>query len=254
MLLRNFSTSSLLALVSPLLLAASIASAEPIGDTTDSNRGLNSANEPEPSWEFEKADPDAGWQLYTSEVEGSAHPRFLLIGESPEPVERVAQALRLKLHDIRYMQEGYDRKILSSGEGFMINYVRMDVPVVSDRDVVLDTRWWTDSETSTYHVQWAPPDGELPPVPDGVSRIESRGSWEISPLPGGGSRLVYTQHSELGDSIPAWLIGSLLKAQMISEYTTLDRIVSNDLPAVAAPHARDPSHTRVPSTATSLVD
>ena len=223
--------------LAPLLLAflalgpALVASAEETGDADE--------------WELEDSDRDAGWELFTSRVPGSDHARYRLVARSDEPVERIAAALRLKLHDLRYMPEDYDRTILRNGDGFMVNYVRMDVPVVSDRDVVLDTRWWTD-EAGRYHVRWSPPEGELPPVPDGVTRIQSRGSWEISPLPGGGSRLVYTQHSELGDSIPGWLVSSLMNGQIVNEYLTLARILqTQELPAVAAP----PGSTAAPEAA-----
>ena len=148
-----------------LALWAPNAFAEAASTTATPNAAESSSESSHEHWEFETRDDAGNWSLYTATVPGSDHLRYRLVSQSPEPVERVAQALALKLSDLRYMQDGFDRTILSRGDDFMINYVRMDVPIVSDRDVVLETRWWTAPETSTYHVSWAPLGGEVPPVP-----------------------------------------------------------------------------------------
>ena len=75
---------------------------------------------------------------------------------------------------------------------------------------------------------------EEPPVADGVVRIVSEGSWDIRRGRDGGTDLVYSSHSELGDSVPAWLVNRLMNDQIVNELLVLQQILDSDLPDVAA--------------------
>ena len=76
------------------------------------------------------------------------------------------------------------------------------------------------------------------PVAEGAVRVVSQGSWVLSPIAGGGTELVYQQHSEIGDSVPRWLISRLMNGQIVDELLSLKRILDDDLPDVAASPTR----------------
>ena len=186
------------------------------------------------SWEMEDRDERAGWTLYTQPVAGSEYPRYRLVSTSRQPLERVIEALQLKSRDDRYLGKFQARTVLETGDDYAVNHVQIDAPMIADRDTVLRLNWRLDSETGIYHVEWAPPAQALPPVADGTVRIASRGSWQATPRPDGGTDLIYLSHSELGDSVPAWLINRLMNDQIVNELLTLQDILARELPAVAA--------------------
>ena len=74
-------------------------------------------------------------------------------------------------------------------------------------------------------------------IEDDVEEVRQRIEVGIDPDPGpgdGGTDLVYLSHSELGDSGPAWLVNRMMNDQIINEMLTLQSIIADDLPAVAA--------------------
>lgn len=185
-------------------------------------------------WELENRDERAGWSLYTRRVADSDYPRYRLVGRSNEPIERVIAALQRKAQDDRYLPKGHVRRVIEHGDDFYVAHLRIDAPIIADRDTVLRLGWRTEPDTGIHHVEWRQPDGELPPVAGGAVRIVSEGAWKITPLAQGGAEIVYESHSELGDSVPRWLINRLMDDQIVNELLTLQRILDEDLPDVAA--------------------
>ena len=191
-------------------------------------------------WKFEAKDERAGWRLYTRPVPGSDYPRYRLVARSDEPIERVIAALQRKSHDDRYLPKGHERRVLERGDDFYVAHVRIDAPIIADRDTVLRLGWQTEHDTGVHRVEWGQPDGELPPVADDAVRIVSEGAWTITPLSQGGTELVYESHSELGRSVPGWLVDRLMDDQIVNEFLTVQRILEDDLLDVAVPPpARD---------------
>ena len=185
------------------------------------------------AWKVVESDDDAGWTLSTRPEPGSDFLRYRMESRSTAPIERVIEALRLKSQDDRYLPESQTRTVLERGEDYSLAHVHIDAPFIADRDAVLRLRWRTDPATGIHYVEWGQPEGKLPPVDDGAVRIISTGSWQATPLSSGGTRLVYESHSELG-SVPAWLINRMMNDQIINEMLTLQSIIADDLPAVAA--------------------
>jgi hypothetical protein len=185
-------------------------------------------------WELDDRDEQAGWILYKQPVSGSDHPRYRLVGRTDEPIERVITALQLKSQDDRYLPKGHVRRVVERGDDFFVSHMRIDAPIISDRDAVLRVSWRTEPDTGVHHVEWRQPGGDIPPVGDGAVRIVSEGSWTATPLTDGGTDLVYESHSELGDSVPRWLITRMMTGQIVNELLTLQRILDEDLPDVAA--------------------
>ncbi|MEZ4218100.1 MAG: hypothetical protein R3E88_16560 [Myxococcota bacterium] len=200
--------------------------------------------------------PSGGFELFTRPVPGSSHPRYRLVAHSPEPVERIARAIVERATEPRHAPSSWTVRVLARDADSVVTHVSMDVPIVSDRDVVIESRWRRDG--ASFRMDWAPPAGPLPPVAAGVTRIESRGFWEVRAASDGGSLLVYEQHSEIGDSIPSWLVDRLMDDQMAGELESVERIAAHELPAVASPPRPAPAaggaHERTPSGANAFVD
>jgi hypothetical protein len=185
-------------------------------------------------WTLADRDEGAGWVLYTRPESGSEYLRYRLIGRSEEPVQRVVEALHVKSQDDRYLGKGRQRQVLARGEDFFVSHMTIDAPFIADRDAVLRMSWRTDPATGVHHVEWDQASGAVPPVADGVVRIVSRGSWRLTPLSGGGTELIYESHSELGDSVPSWLINRMMNDQIVSELLTLQEILAQGRTDVAA--------------------
>lgn len=186
------------------------------------------------SWELKDRDERIGWALYSQPVADSRHPRYRVVWRTREPLQRVIMALQRKSTDDRYLPKTQVRRVLSRGDDFMVNHMLIDAPFIADRDAVMLLSWHTDSGTGAYTIEWAPPVQGIPPVADGTVRFESRGSWSATPLADGRTEVVYLQHSELGDSVPRWLISRMMNDQIVGELLTLRTILAEDLPAVAA--------------------
>ena len=106
-------------------------------------------------------------------------------------------------------------------------------PVVPERDTVGRGSWGDEPATGVDRGTWEPVDEGAPKTARGVVRVFSRGSWEVSPLPAGGSRVVYQSHAEIGDSVPRWLIERMLDRQIIAERLTVQRILEQPPPSVS---------------------
>jgi len=186
-----------------------------------------------PAWTAEQADPEAEWALYSQPAAGSDHPRYRLVGRTDSAPPEVARAIRAKFRDERYLPKGHTRVLLADQPDFLIGHVTIDAPIVSDRDTVVRVSWSDDPATGVYRVTWEPVDEGAPKTARGVVRVFSRGSWEVSPLPAGGSHVVYQGHAEIGDSVPRWLIERMLNRQIIEEWLTVQRILEQPPPSVA---------------------
>lgn len=219
----------------PLGAIAALLLLLPAGSATAESRV---GTPPPDGWEFEDRDERAGWVLYTQAVPGSNYPRYRLVGHTDQPIEHVIAALHLKARDDRYLPKGHQRRVLERGDDFFISHMRIDAPVIADRDAVLHLSWRTDEQTGVHRLDWRMPTENVPPVAKGAVRVVSRGSWVASPLAGGGTEVVYQQHSEIGDSVPGWLINRLMNGQIVNELLTLQRILDDGLADVAASPTR----------------
>jgi hypothetical protein len=198
------------------------------------------------------------WVLYTRDVAGSDAPAFRLVSRTEEPIERVIDALTRKSQEERYLADGYRRTVLERGDDYVLTHLHLDVPIATDRALVVVNRWSTDPDTGVHRATWEPVEGERFDLDQGAVRMHTRGSWEFTPLVNGGTRLVYEQHTELGGWFPAWLIERRMNPEIINELTILLGILDEELPAVSAAPAVDvervqsPSAVPLPQSRTSL--
>ena len=83
-------------------------------------------------------------------------------------------------------------------------YEQLALPVLKDRDVVLDVHRTIDPATGTIDVTSAAVSDEGPPETSRFVRVHtSAGHWHLVPA-GGGTDLTYTIRTDVG--LPAWLV------------------------------------------------
>ena len=97
--------------------------------------------------------------------------------------------------------------VLPRPDGRILIYNRIGSPwPVSDRDVVLESER-KDFDDGRIHIDFRSTEVDDPPVPRGVVRMPRLvGSYDLTPTPEGGTRVVYTVDSDPGGSLPAWLV------------------------------------------------
>lgn len=89
----------------------------------------------------------------------------------------------------------------------VIYYTEMDFPwPMSNRDLVLRSRFWQDPHTLAFHSKTYSVHDEMPEK-DGIVRMKKADiHWIFTPVGNGMLRLNYFLSSDPGGSIPAWMV------------------------------------------------
>ncbi|MEZ4952974.1 MAG: START domain-containing protein [Saprospiraceae bacterium] len=89
----------------------------------------------------------------------------------------------------------------------VIYYTEMDFPwPMSNRDLVLRSRFWQDPHTLAFHSQTYSVHDEMPEK-DGIIRMKKADiHWIFTPIGNGKLKLNYFLSSDPGGSIPAWMV------------------------------------------------
>lgn len=186
-------------------------------------------------WEVHERndDPAAGWVLYKRRLADSDFEAFRLEAVIDAPPDLVASSFRKNISDPRVSQRHARKTVLRDEDDVVVVYSYIDMPLVSDRDVISRCERDDDPEQGGYRYRWFATD-EGPAPLDGVIRLEkSDGSWEFRPAPGAvsGDRTfaVYESHTEVGGAIPAWLVNSLMLDTVVDGVVKLRARVDQDL-------------------------
>ncbi|MEO1261217.1 MAG: START domain-containing protein [Bacteroidota bacterium] len=112
--------------------------------------------------------------------------------------------------------EGFDDWVYSSvvsrtvkqiSDTEVIYYNEIDFPwPLSNRDLVLHSRFWQDKETKAIHSQTFSAHDLLPEEKGLVRMTKADIHWIFTPIGNGKVNLVYTLSTDPGGSIPAWMI------------------------------------------------
>ena len=156
----------------------------------------------------------AAQELKISEVsvEGSSSRAYRVETILDVDVETAAYAAMQILVTPSRAPENQVRRMVRSGGGVYVVYTMIDVPFAADRDILVRVEETREDPLGSRGFVWrATQDADVPPV-DGVVRItRSDGFWRFTPLSSGGTRAVYQNHTEIGGSIPGWLLHSMLR-------------------------------------------
>ena len=189
-------------------------------------------------WEVEERDedPEHGYVLYVAEGD-AAYPTYKLETRLPvAPEEAVASLLVLMTSEDR-APEGQERRVVRRSEDEVVIHTTIDMPaIVADRDVALLVKVAPDVGDGRRRVAWQTTRDGVPPAPKDVVRIpESSGFWEFSADGPGRSRAVYVTRSDLGGSIPAWIVSPMMRDQVAGDMQRLRDVIEERAQAVSSP-------------------
>jgi hypothetical protein len=177
-----------------------------------------------------KDDPTNGYVLHQRETAGSEAATFRLEAIVDSPPEFVVVAAANFIVNPEFSLENTDITVLrNDAEAIVVyNYIHINVPFVSDRDVISRIERSYDPDTQTYRLDWKAVD-DGPPKKDGVIRLDrSEGYWSFSPEPDGSTRAVYVSHTEIAGFLPAWVVNSQMSKTMVGGIESLRKAVDRE--------------------------
>ena len=176
-------------------------------------------------------DTRKGYRLYRRDVSDSKYDEYRIVALIAAPPEEVADATIVRMLDARFTRKGRARQVLSRSEQGFVTYLRFEAPFVDDRELIARTSRSYDSDRDLHRIQWDTVDAAVPRS-QGVVRIEtSYGSWNFHRSETNQTRAVYQQYTDLGGSIPGWIVRSQMARQQLDELAKLREILgSRDWP------------------------
>lgn len=178
-------------------------------------------------WQVKERSDD--FVLYVSSGAGSRYQTYKLeTTVDAEPDEAVDSLLVLMTSPER-APEGQVRRVLARTDDGVLIHTVIDMPMlVADRDIALRVTRKAPGAGGARRVAWTVAHDGVPAPKDDVVRIpESTGYWEFVPDGPGRSRAVYVTRSDLGGSIPAWLINPLMRKQVAGDVDRLRRVIAD---------------------------
>ena len=151
----------------------------------------------------------AGVTVYTSPVEGSDVPRVKAVTTLDATTDEVWEVFNSVLSKSKGVKE--IKKLGSCGDGCEYIYQRLGHALIKDRHYVLKMKSTITEKNGmrTYKRIWHKTD-EKKPIGSGAIPIEKiSGSWTLAPVDEGrATRITYTNHMDLGGSVPAALFSA----------------------------------------------
>jgi hypothetical protein len=172
-------------------------------------------------WErVEDVKGPAAHTLYRRQLPDARVAAFRLEGSVDAPIARVLEAQR---SGARSGSRGGPRRELLRQEGEVVwIYTYMPVPLLADRDLVLRQEHRHDAATGIHRFVWHTVEGEGPPPPEGVVRIQrSEGMWEFTPQGDARTLLVLESLTDAGGSLPAWVVNRFYPGELRREWNGL---------------------------------
>ena len=153
---------------------------------------------------WEKVSTTDGLALEQRSVEATSAREFRITATTAVSVDALCESV------FEWGTRGKDvpglktRQPISTVPDERVVYDQFETPIVSNRDYAITVKRTRDAAGGCRIRYWATND-KAPPVPDGYVRITRLwGSWTFTPAEGK-TKLVYTQFSDPGGSLPAFL-------------------------------------------------
>lgn len=174
---------------------------------------------------------EADYVMYTRKPADSKFDVYRLEATFDAPIGVVASVAARHIVDPENVQKNMAKTVLElDDQGALIHsHIYIHAPFVADRDVVTRVEFTTDPVSQTHVVSWRAT-GEGPPPRDGVVRLDrSDGSWTFVPGPGGTTNAVYVSHTDIGGSLPAWVLNNFMSNTMVESVTGLRAALEREL-------------------------
>ena len=184
---------------------------------------LVSTNSPSQVHPWNVISKDGPVTILARDVPNSDIRETKLISTLPVPVTRIWDVLEDIEHYTEFMP--YIQEIRRLGErknDRWLEYQRLDPPIITDRDYILQMQIESDPASGYYYREWTCVTDEGPPPSDEAVRIElCRGSWTLNAKGANKTHVVYHVFTDPGGSLPSWLAN---RANAQSLRTLIDAI------------------------------
>jgi hypothetical protein len=187
----------------------------------------------EGGWQkVEEVKGPAAHTLYRRQLPDSRVAEFRLEGSIDAPIARVLEARSAgEKAGPKQGSDGPRRELIRRDGDVTVTYTYVPVPLLADRDLVLLQTHSQDPATGVHRFVWHTVEGEGPPPPAGVVRIQrSEGMWEFTPEGDARTRLVLESLSDAGGSLPAWVVNSFYPRELRREWDGLIARIRNPAP------------------------
>jgi len=183
-----------------------------------------------PQWSLHdrRDDPAGAYAVYWQELPGSEIPAYRLEAILDAAPEVVAAAAARTAADPEARDSNMDKTVLRDDGDTIVVYSYIHLPLVADRDVITRAELSRDPATGIHRMSWRVSDEGPPPRPGVVRLTQSSGAWEFSPLPGGRTQVVYENHTDIGGSIPAWIVQPIMDDTVVQNFVRLRERVERD--------------------------
>ena len=118
--------------------------------------------------------------------------------------------------------------VLRDDGDVIVVYSYIHMPVVADRDVITRAELSRDPATGIHRMRWRVSDEGPPPRPGVVRLTDSSGAWEFSPVADGRTQVVYENHTDIGGSIPAWIVEPMMDDTVVQNFVRLRERVERE--------------------------
>ncbi len=175
-------------------------------------------------------DASSGYLVQKRVLTGAKFSTYRLEAVVDSPPDIVARVAARNLVDPDYHQKNTDKTILRNDSDAIVvySYIHVNVPFVSDRDVISRVESSYDIRSRTHRVSWKTSE-EGPPRKKGVVRVEhSQGSWTFSPTDEGKTRAVYLSETEIAGYMPGWFVDSTMEKSIVQGIQSLREAVERE--------------------------
>lgn len=173
------------------------------------------------------------WVLSSRSVENSKFKEFRLIGKVNASQMQTFQAAQKLIFEDENLPKEMKQSIIEKTENEIITYYQIKMPFfIMDRDLVVKYVLQSNSENTSYGIIWKETPQLGPPPPKRVIRMPSvRGKWTFTPLNEFSISATFIQFSDIGGSMPAWLVNKMSGASLVEDLEKLRVLVSKKDPA-----------------------
>ncbi len=121
------------------------------------------------------------------------------------------------------------KRILTVSEHEFYYYTSSNLPFpLSDRDMVIHSRQWTDPLTQTVYAESVADPHYLPEKEDYVRVPYLKSAWVIQPLKDGTLKINYSISTDPGGSLPSWLVNMAITQGPVKTMELLAELVEKD--------------------------
>ncbi len=178
------------------------------------------------------------YSLYEKSVEGSSTKAYraeCVFNASHREIFEAAMQLVVSPSEA---PPGQERELVRTGDNDFVVHTRIDVPLVTDRDINIRIERWQDESSGSLGLEWHATSEEGPQAQPGVVRIaKADGFWRFSPIDETRTQVVYQNDTDIGGYVPLWVIGPMLREEALGQLSVLLRMVEEKENEGTAPGA-----------------